>query len=654
MTDMPSPLPPLAVLPMTDPQGVSIVIPVYNKALLTLQCLQSIIARTPAGRYDVIVVDNASSDETPQLLAHVQGLHVIRNEVNRGFVEACNQGGHRAQGEFLLFLNNDTIPLDGWFEPLVETLTHDPTIGAVGAQLLYPDGRLQEAGGIIWNDGSGWNYGRGDDPQRPEYGYRREVDFCSGACLLVRRGLFNQIGGFDARYAPAYYEDADFCFELRRHGYRVVYQPRSRIVHVEGATAGTDITTGFKRFQAINRTTFVKKQAEALAVQYPPDAVHLFRARDRRGGKRILLVDHMVPLYDQDAGSVRMLAMLRILSELDHKVTFVPDNLMPCEPYTGTLQQLGVEVLFGPLSIAPYIDQHLADFEVIILCRATIAIKYVPAIVAHPHRPPLIFDTIDLHYLREQRRAQLEEDAELARQAALTRAQELYLAHASDMVWVVSTYEREVLQRESAALQVGVVPLIHTVRHTVPPFAGRRDLMFIGGFRHLPNEDAVFYFLKEIFPLVQRAIAQVRFLIVGADVPPTIQALASEDIVVVGYVRDVDPVFDRCRVCVAPIRYGAGLKGKVLHSLACGLPVVTTSIGAEGMYLVHREQALIADDPENFAARVVELYLNEPLWTHMSEQGRQHVEAHFGYRAGKAKLDAALQAVTGGKRGVEG
>jgi GT2 family glycosyltransferase len=642
---LPRPLPRLVVAPLTDARGVSIVIPVFNHAPLTYQCLASILERTPRGRYEVVVVDNASHDETPRLLAHVEGLRAIRNAENRGFVDACNQGAGAARGEHLLFLNNDTVVLEGWLEALLDPLARDPRTGAVGAQLLYPDGRLQEAGGIIWRDGTGWNYGRGDDPHRPEYRYAREVDFCSGACLLVRRALFERLGGFDRRYAPAYYEDVDLCFGLRDLGFRVVYQPRARVVHLEGSTAGTDLGSGFKRFQAVNRATFARKHAAALARQSPPDAARVFRARDRRPGKRILIVDHMVPLYDQDAGSLRMLALLEILGELGHAVTFVPDNLTPFEPYTERLQQLGVEVLYGPLSILDDVLGHVRAFDLIVVCRATIAGKYLAALAACPDRPPVVFDTIDLHYLRAERRAALEGGEALGREAAETKAAELGLARASDMTWVVSAYEAELLRREDPALRVAVVPLIHRTRARVPPFEARRDLLFLAGFRHPPNEDAVVHLATAILPRVRRELPEVRLRVAGSNIPPAVERLASEAIEVVGHVAEVEPVFDACRVFAAPIRYGAGLKGKVTHSLACGLPVVTTAIGAEGLHLVDGEHALIADQPEAFAARVVELYRDPALWTRLSARGRSHVETHFGHAAVKAALDATLRAV---------
>ena len=647
---LPRRLPPMRIVPMDADLGVSIVMPVFNKAGLTFKCLRSVIEETAPGSYEIIVVDNASTDETARLLAHVEGLRVIRNDVNRGFVDACNQGAQAARGRLLLFLNNDTFLFEEWLPAMVDLMGRDPCVGAVGAQLIYPDGRLQEAGGIIWSDGSGWNYGRGDDRHRPEYAYLREVDYCSGACLLVRREPFEALGGFDARYAPAYYEDTDLCFELRRLGYRVVYQPRARIVHVEGATAGTAVTSGFKRYQEINRVKFVDKQRSALARQHPPDAARVRRARDRRAGRRILVVDHMVPHYDQDSGSVRMLGLLRLLGELGHAVTFLPDNLTPTEPYTGTLQQAGVEVIFGHLSVGDYIARHLSEFDLVVLCRKTIAGKYLLDIAGTPGHPPIAFDTVDLHFLREQREAALLDDPARRREATLTKTAELALARASDQVWVVSAYEAALLRAEDPALPIAVVPNVHAIAAVPPPRDGRRDLLFIGGFRHPPNEDAVRYFVGEIFPRIRPRIPGVRFVVVGPNAPPAVRALASADVVIAGHVPDVEPLFDQARVFVAPLRYGAGMKGKIGQSLALGVPVVTTGIGAEGMELRDREHALIADAPEEFAARVVELYTDATQWTRLSEQGRRHVDALFGPAAVKAILAQALDALPAPRR----
>lgn len=254
----------------------SIIVAVFNNIEYTKRCLEAIIENTPEELYEVVIVDNASTDGTKDFLNLLVGdVKVIANETNLGFTEACNQGAQAAIGKYLVFLNNDTQPQSGWLENMIALAERDPTVGAVGAKLVYPDGTLQEAGGIIFSDGNGWNYGRGMRPSDPRFNFVREVDYCSGAALLVRSDLWKSVGGFDLRYAPAYYEDTDLCFAIRRAGYRVLYQPAAVVIHYEGATAGTNLSVGTKKYQAINRTKFVGKWSEELAKQWPPASIAL-------------------------------------------------------------------------------------------------------------------------------------------------------------------------------------------------------------------------------------------------------------------------------------------------------------------------------------------------------------------------------------------
>ena len=619
---------PLVIPTMVDSSGVTIVVPVRNHAVLTYNCLEAIVSHTPAGRYEVIVVDNASGPLTRRMLARVKGLSVIRLPSNAGFVDACNAGARDARAALILFLNNDTTVCPGWFDALVAPMARDPHVGAVGAKLVYPDGRLQEAGNIVWRDGSGWNYGRDQDAQAPEYSYVREVDYCSAACLMVRRDAFQRLGGFDCRYAPAYYEDTDLCFRLREHGYRVLYQPAARVVHIEGATAGTDPTAGVKAYQTRNRERFVANHRAALQSQLAADAAALRVARDRNRGARVLVVDWMAPQPDRDAGSVRMHGLLRILVDLGCRVTFLPDNLALAEPYVTDLQQRGVEVLYGPMSPLAFVTRHAAEFDTVLLCRAPIAAKYVHAVTQATPRPYLVFDTVDLHHLREERQATLDADPLLASQAEATRAIELGVARASDLVWVTSTHEAEILRVRAPGVAVSIVPTIHEIRTDVPPFRARRDLLFIGGFRHPPNEDAIVYFIEAIMPLVREGLPGVRLLVVGADLPARLAAHATADIIMVGHVREVAPLFDASRVSVAPLRYGAGVKGKIGQSLAWGLPVVTTPIGAEGMDLCHGEHLMIGSTPEAFAKGVIDVYGDEATWTRLLPWSRARAGAY--------------------------
>jgi GT2 family glycosyltransferase len=247
---------------------VSIIIPAFNQWDYTLSCLHSIRANTPEVAYEVIVADDSSTDETGKILDHVGNIRVIRNGCNLQFLKNCNRAARLASGKYLLFLNNDTNVQKNWLSRLLEPAEKDPAVGMVGAKLVYPDGRLQEAGGIIWSDGSGWNYGWFDDPQKPQYNYPREPDYVSGACLLIRRDLWEKTGGFDERFAPAYYEDTDLAFQVRSLGYKVIYQPESVVVHFEGISSGTDPDAGTKRHQEINRMIFLEKWRPVLEKEH--------------------------------------------------------------------------------------------------------------------------------------------------------------------------------------------------------------------------------------------------------------------------------------------------------------------------------------------------------------------------------------------------
>lgn len=274
-----------------EPPTVSILIPAFNHSATTDACLAAVAETLPPDfRGEILVIDDASSDDTPLMLsrwlARDSRVRVLRNEANLGFLDSCNRAAEEASGEILVFLNNDTLPRPGWLPPLLRVLTGIPRAGAVGGKLLYPDGTLQEAGGIIFNDASGCNVGRGDaSPDRPAYNMLREVDYCSGALLATPRDLFLSLGGFDRRFRPAYYEDTDYCFTLWDRGYRVFYQPESEIVHLEGVTSGTDLSTGVKSYQVVNRVKFTEKWQVALAGQMAPQRIDVGAIHNRTTGR---------------------------------------------------------------------------------------------------------------------------------------------------------------------------------------------------------------------------------------------------------------------------------------------------------------------------------------------------------------------------------
>ena len=264
---LPPVLPSLEVPPAGARPRVSIVIVASNRATATNHCLQELVARTDAGSYELIVVDDGSSDDTGRLLQQTLGIRVITNTAARGAGTARNQGAETALSDLVVFLAPDVVPLTGWVPALASTLDRDPRIGAVGAHLRYTDGRLQEAGGIVWRDGTAWSYGRGDDSYQPAYAHVRDVDFCSAACLLVRRSVFAELGGFDPRFASEGYDAPDPLFRLRARGYRVVYQPDARVVRLAEAPSTVDPAGAFDGLPEDDRRLFVAAHAGALAAQ---------------------------------------------------------------------------------------------------------------------------------------------------------------------------------------------------------------------------------------------------------------------------------------------------------------------------------------------------------------------------------------------------
>jgi GT2 family glycosyltransferase len=617
--------------PRPEQPDVSIIVPVFNKAAFTYECLKSIAeSETEGPDVEVIIVDDSSTDETQEMLKAIDGPRVLVNPENLGFLRSCNRGASVASGRYIVFLNNDTKVRPGWLDALIRVADRDPSVGIVGAKLVYPNGTLQEAGAIIWRDATGWNYGRGDDPDQSEYCYVRETDYCSGACLLVRRDLFERAGGFDERFAPAYYEDTDLAFTARALGYKVLYQPDAIVEHVEGASHGTDISTGGKRHQEVNRHAFLDKWRKVLDEQHPR-TTDVLVARERRR-PLVLVFGRKVPAYDQDSGSLRMYQVLKLLSQMGYAVTFIPSSMTRVDPYTGCLAQLGVEVMYGMSDVLDHLRRIGSEIEVCILSSPAVAQLYLGVVRKYAPTATVLYDAVDLLYLREQRRVAIEDDPAGTLNAERSELLEIALARAADGTIAITEDEKSILARAVPEASLYVLPNIHEVREATPPYSQRRDILFVGSFAHPPNSDAVRYFVREIWPLIKRTLPEVRFHIIGADGGEEVRALASDDVEVVGWVQDLKPWFDRVRVSVGPLRFGAGMKGKIGESMAAGVPVVGTGIAVEGMDLEEGRTVLVADDPATFAEKVVRLYQDEALWNTLSEQAAKHVEAKFSPR----------------------
>ncbi|QOY22694.1 glycosyltransferase [Xanthomonas citri] len=622
-------------LPHSPTPRVTVVIPVYNHIAHTLACLRALAAHPPLLSVEIIVVDDGSSDATAEQLPQIAGLQYHPRASNGGFIAACNDGIALAGGDFVVLLNNDTIPQPGWLDRLIDTFARYPGAGLVGAQLVYPDGRLQESGGVVFGDGSAWSYGRFGSSEDPRYAYVRAMDYCSGAAIALPRALLHTLGGLDRRYMPAYYEDTDLAFAVRAAGYQVLVQPASVVVH--------DRTNETKTGSVVaeHQRQFAKKWALRLGkqVQQPvlpgPALLH-------RHQRQVLILDECVPQPDRDSGSLRQFNLIRLLREEGAHVVFVPTRREHAGRHTQALQQLGVEVWYAPFleGIGSWLRSHGARFAVVLLVRHHVAHACLPLLRQYARQARTLFDTVDLHYLRERRGAELAGDANLLRSAERTRVRELEIMAATDVTLLVSAAEQAQLRADAPHIRTALLSNLHEVAGSGHSFAQRRGLVFVGGFRHPPNVDAVQWFISEIFPQVRAQLPEVVFHCIGADLPDALKLLADEcpGVRLHGHVPDLVPFMDSARIAVAPLRFGAGVKGKINLSMAHGQPVVGTTCAVEGMHLRDGEDVCVADDAEAFAAAIVRLYQDATLWQRLADNGLRNVAEHFSLDAARATV----------------
>lgn len=614
-------------VPQVASPRATIVIPSLRQAHLLYQTLESLLATFAEEPFELVIVDNASDGETQALLDRLRNVRVQRNERNLGFGAACTIGARLACAPYVCFLNNDTMVTPGWLQALVATLEREHDCGAVGSRLIHTDGRLQEAGGTIWRDGSGWGYGRGLDPTAPEVSYRREVDYCSAASLLVRRDLFLELGGFDERYAPAYYEDTDLCLGIWAAGGRVVYEPRSTVFHLEFGSSGEARAVELHRR---NQQRFAAKWGHLLGERPAPAFENLPRARDRRAGRRVLVADDRVPNSGRGSGFPRARALLEALVQLGFVVTFMPTtDPTPYEPETSELQQLGVEVLHGARDIHATLAERPELYDVAIVSRPHNA-HILDVVRSFNPGATLVYDAEAVFAVRDLLQAAVEGSVVPDAEARDRVDGELRLMDDADVVLTVSEPERRLVRERRPTLAVEVWGDCVRPRVPTPDFRARRDLLFVGALGTPPNADAVAYFLQDVFPGIRRLV-DCGVYVVGANPQPGLfgqRASFSEGVIFTGFVEDLAPVYDRTRVFVAPHRFAAGAPHKVIEAMAQGVPCVLSKLLADQLEVTDGEEALVGADAEQLVERVTRLYRDRRLWRHVQRQGLRFVERY--------------------------
>lgn len=589
---------------------VSIIIPLTHPLCYIYNTISSIQKNsTLTNSYEIIVVDECGTTQANTFFkTNTSGINYLKNE-EPASVSSWNLGAQYAKGKLICFINDNSHVSKDWLGFLIKIL-EDPKIGCAGSKIINSNGLLNHAGGIIYSDCSTEYYGKNENQEHPYYNYIRETDYCTGA-VIFRKQEFLEIQKEKSKSVSPHLIDIDTCLRIR-HTLRkkVSYQPLSSVIQIGPA---------YKK-RRIHDLNFKEEWQENLELNIPSGDIDK-DSRNYQKRKTILFVDDVVPAPDQDSGSNRLFKIMKIVSSLGYHIIFVPNDGKKREHYFDQMIQEGFEVLYR-------FPNRKGMIKVL-----TNTLKYVDAAwLCKPHNNDLfsfifnvkqdciwIYDTIDLHYLRLQREGNLTQNDDLLQSAMRTKEIELSIANRANITIAITQDEKNLLTKEKLS-NVIVIPNIHETACSLeqtPGFDERSGLLFIGGYLHKPNIDAAEWLVNKIMPEVWKVDPDIKLTLLGSNPTAEILSYQSENILVPGYIEDVSPYFNKSRVFVAPLRFGAGMKGKIGQSLEYNLPIVSTDIGIEGMGLIDKQHVLVANNTENFAKEILCLYQSKQLWNHI-------------------------------------
>lgn len=610
---------------------VSIVIPCYNHFDVTMRCLRALLKNTKDVSYEVIIADDHSKDETRNIGKYASNVRYIANKKDNGFVNNCNSGASIAKGKYLYFLNNDTEVQPCYLKPLTDLIESDPGIGIVGSMLIFADGTLQESGGQIFEDSRGSNVGRGlrniDDVT---VNYVRDTDYISGAALMIRNDLFRELGGFDEVYSPAYCEDSDLCLRVwyRKHK-RVVIQPKSRVVHLEGQSFPSAKKEAL--IQRNNQTLFRRFFAE-LSAHHCCAEHNSFVFKDHASHKQqMLVIDWKILSTSFDTGSRVTFQYMRLFREMGMNVKYYPmDVFLEKHEFLEDLEQIGVEVIFE--DFASYIARNGKFFDYVFVNRPNVTQRYLRQLRFFT-RAQIIYQGHDLHYLRRYRENLAIKKPDAEEIMLKERKEEFDVIRYCDLPCFVSQDEVDLVNKAMPFSHCIKLPIfLFDVRNMTKVYkaAERKDICFVAGFQHSPNIDGACWFVNKVWPAVKKKIPDLKIYIIGSKPSAEVRALASDSVIVTGYVTDeeLEDYYSKVRMAVIPLNFGAGVKGKTVEAVYNKVPVLTTKIGAEG---IDNSMGVLTveNDAESFSAKLIEMYNNEKELQRISDMSAEFIRSQF-------------------------
>lgn len=627
---------------------LSIVTVFFNQAGLSYACLKSILKNVSV-KYELIIIDNHSTDDTNLLLDRIEGATVIRNNKNLHFLKANNQALDYVRGKYLLFLNNDTELTESTISSAMDTLDGREKCGAVGGKLILPDGTLQEAGSMIWNDGSCLGYGRHESPDLPEFNFKRVTDYCSGAFLLTYTDLFREHGGFDPTLAPAYYEETDYCLWLQEKGLDVIYDPEALVFHYEFASSMSQEGTTLQR---INQRKFYRKHQRQLSKHFKYDLGNVLKARfaaSQRYKKKVLYIDDRVPHRDQGAGFPRSNSILKLIRELDYDLTVYPlnfpneDNWMTAyrdvDPFIEIIRGRGVD------GFERFIHSRADYFDIIWISRPHNMEALIKDIRFLKGRSKIIYDVEAIAADRDILLKELNGKMYTEEKKAKWYEKEIQLSIIADRIITVSEADAEKFKRFGRS-NIVVLGHIMEINKTIAGFNERNGLLFVGNLDDdaSPNVDSVLWFIHDIFPIIRQEIPDMTVDIVGSDDSPKIRSLHHEEGVYIhGRVSSLSDFYNTRRVFIAPTRFAAGIPYKIHEASSFGLPVVATRLLCEQLGWRHQQEVLASKiDKFDFARHVIDLYHHEDLWNLLQKNAMNLIRRQMSVDAYKKKIAEIL------------
>ena len=635
LADLRRRLPALALRPAkSEADGrplAAIAVPARGSVDCVHACLAALRASDIDLQADIVLIDPSGEDVRCALLpALVPNLKV--GPSGAGLVGSLARLLNEVDTEFVGLVASGARPHGEWLSILAATLAAEPNAAAAGAVALRPDGLLDHAGFLLGADRRLRNIGHLAAPDLPEHRVLRQVDALAPLALLVRRDLVVQAGGLDDGYDELGPALADLCLALRGRGHLILRQPAA-VAAWPGFDASDELMP-----QPSTPDGEDGRRLRLAIVRHDHDG----RIRSDFVG-RALVVDADLPRPDRDAGSVVSVEQMLVLRRLGWRVSFVAASGTASQPADrARLERLGIEVQTprDGQGIAAFLEEHGAALHLVHVYRHQIAALLLPRVRALAPQAKFVFSPADLHHLREAREAALAGTDK--RPASATRAKEIACAQQADATILLSDHELSLLAAHVEPSKLHLLRWIARPAAAVAPFAGRDGMLFVGGFQHAPNVDAVLWYAHAVAPLVARLRPGLRLDVVGADAPPAIRDLESDVIHICGWVDDLAPLLARARLTVAPLRYGAGFKGKVATSLAAGVPVVATPIACEGTGLSDGDGVLVAETAEAFARAIVTAHDDAVGWARLSERARERVAALYSPRAADEMFRAML------------